>query len=67
MKNLHYLLLASTCMLCACSSGEKQPESALMKNEARITEIINEMTLEEKVNMLHGKNMSQTRRIESLL
>ena len=66
MKKLHYLLLASTCMLCACSSGEKQPESALMKNEARITEIINEMTLEEKVNMLHGKNMFSSAGVERL-
>ena len=66
MKKLHYLLLASTCMLCACSSGEKQPESALMKNEARITEIISEMTLEEKVNMLHGKNMFSSAGVERL-
>lgn len=36
-------------------SGKKQ--SALMKYEDKITEIISKMTIEEKVAMLHGKHM----------
>lgn len=47
------LLLA----LSGCSPEADVKESALMKNEDRITEIMSAMTLEEKVAMLHGKHM----------
>lgn len=66
MKKIHFAWMATVCLLSACTSGEKQPESALMKNEARITEIIGQMTLEEKVNMLHGKHMFSSAGVERL-
>lgn len=47
-------------------SANAQQSNPLLKNEARITEIIKSMTLEEKVNMLHGKNMFSSAGIERL-
>ena len=38
----------------------------LLANEGKITEIISGMTLEEKINMLHGKNMFSSAGIERL-
>ena len=43
--------------LTGCGAKVEVKESALMKNEDRITEIMSKMTLEEKVAMLHGKHM----------
>ena len=61
---------ASVCtlsLLVACGPQMQQPkESLLLKNEDKITEIIAQMTLEEKVNMLHGKNMFSSAGIERL-
>lgn len=53
MKIKTILLAALTFSLSAAA----QQTNPLLKNEAKITEIIKGMTLEEKVNMLHGKNM----------
>lgn len=47
-------------------SAHAQQTNPLLKNEAKITEIIKGMTLEEKVNMLHGKNMFSSAGIERL-
>lgn len=47
-------------------SASAQLSNPLLQNEARITEIIKGMTLEEKVNMLHGKNMFSSAGIERL-
>lgn len=49
-----------------CLSVNAQQGNPLLKNEARITEIIKSMTLEEKVNMLHGKNMFSSAGVERL-
>ncbi|MBP5570985.1 MAG: glycoside hydrolase family 3 C-terminal domain-containing protein [Prevotella sp.] len=38
----------------------------LLKNEAKINDIISQMTLEEKVEMLHGKNMFSSAGVERL-
>lgn len=43
-----------------------QKNNPLLQNEAKITEIIKSMMLEEKVNMLHGKNMFSSAGIERL-
>ena len=55
MKKKLIPAFASVLLLCAC--GTEVKESALMKYEDRITEIMSKMTLEEKVAMLHGKHM----------
>ena len=41
-------------------------KNPLLRHEAEITEIIKGMSLEEKVNMLHGKNMFSSAGIERL-
>ncbi|MCR4766015.1 MAG: glycoside hydrolase family 3 C-terminal domain-containing protein, partial [Bacteroidaceae bacterium] len=43
-----------------------QQTDPLLQHETEITEIIKSMTLEEKVNMLHGKNMFSSAGIERL-
>ena len=43
-----------------------QQTNPLLQHEAEITEIIKSMTLEEKVEMLHGKNMFSSAGIERL-
>lgn len=54
-------------LLVACAPQTEQPkESQLLKYEDKITEIISQMTLEEKVNMLHGKNMFSSAGVERL-
>lgn len=62
MKFTTILLAALTFSLSAAA----QQTNPLLKNEAKITEIIKGMTLEEKVNMLHGKNMFSSAGIERL-
>ena len=54
-------------LLVACAPQTEQPkESQLLKYEDKITEFISQMTLEEKVNMLHGKNMFSSAGVERL-
>ncbi len=62
MKKNYFLIAA----IAFCLSATAQQSNPLLKNEARITEIIRSMTLEEKVNMLHGKNMFSSAGIERL-
>lgn len=52
--------------LAFCMSATAQQSNPLLRNEEKITEIIKGMTLEEKVNMLHGKNMFSSAGIERL-
>lgn len=61
--NIKCILFAAAAI---CLSASAQQTNPLLKNEARITEIIKGMTLEEKVNMLHGKNMFSSAGIERL-
>ena len=51
--------------LTGCGAKVEVKESALMKNEDRITEIMSKMTLEEKVAMLHGKHMFSSEGVPS--
>lgn len=53
-------------MATICLPASAQQTNPLLKNEAKITEIIKGMTLEEKVNMLHGKNMFSSAGIDRL-
>lgn len=62
MKPRFFLVAAMAFFL----SANAQQSNPLLKNEARITEIIKSMTLEEKVNMLHGKNMFSSAGVERL-
>jgi len=45
---------------------QSRTQSKLMNNEAKISDIISQLTLEEKVNMLHGKFMFTSAGIERL-
>lgn len=60
---LRTVFIAALAMSMSASAQQSNP---LLKNEAKITEIIKGMTLEEKVNMLHGKNMFSSAGIERL-
>lgn len=70
----HMLSLLTTAALsamvvsCSTSSPETSnaPHNPLMDHEEEITQIIASMTLEEKVEMLHGKNMFSSAGIERL-
>ena len=66
MKQITFgaMLLASLA-LTSCQKEVKQTHPLLM-HEDEITEIIAGMTLEEKVNMLHGKHMFSSAGIERL-
>ena len=54
-RKLIKFVLLSASMLAAHGWGQTQ--SSLLSHEAEIDNIIKDMTLEEKVEMLHGKNM----------
>ena len=47
------LVLSAVCLMSALAWGQ----SRLLSHETEIDNIIKSMTLEEKINMLHGKNM----------
>lgn len=72
MKNYRLAILASAALVGAATgcrtSGDQsnQPHNPLMDHEAEISQIIDGMTLEEKVEMLHGKNMFSSAGIERL-
>jgi beta-glucosidase len=54
----HLVFLAAAAVLAACS-GPRSPQEKLTVNDKKIDAIIAQMTLEEKVEMLHSKtNMS---------
>ena len=54
-RNFIKLALLSVSMVATLSWGQNQ--SRLLSHEAEIDNIIKDMTLEEKIDMLHGKNM----------
>ena len=62
MRKTIFLLAA----LLSFGVAKAQQTNPLLQHEAEITEIIKSMTLEEKVNMLHGKNMFSSAGIERL-
>jgi len=59
------LCLLAALMICGAATHAQQTHP-LLQHEAEITDIIKSMTLEEKVNMLHGKNMFSSAGVERL-
>lgn len=69
MKHVDKLISAlGVALLTACAqkATESAPVSPLLQNEDKITDLISQMTLEEKVNMLHGKHMFSSAGVERL-
>ena len=64
MKRIFYLLAAAAIMAVACC--QKSPQERLTANDAKIDKIIAQMTLEEKVNMLHSKTNMSSAGVERL-
>ena len=67
-KSLYLIAFASSILVVGCSSDSPKTKtsSKLMENEARVNDIISQMTLEEKVEMLHGKHMFTSAGVERL-
>jgi beta-glucosidase len=66
--NMNRILISAvicTLILVSCT-GNKEHKSALLQYDAEINGIISQMTLEEKVNMLHGKHMFTSAGVERL-
>jgi beta-glucosidase len=62
-KFLVTIICAIILLSCAQNNGR---QSALLKYDSQIDSIITKMTLEEKIDMLHGKNMFTSAGIERL-
>ena len=61
------LITAFICAIILVSCSEnKTHKSALLKYDSVLEGIIKQMTLEEKINMLHGKHMFTSAGIERL-
>lgn len=68
-KGIKLTAIVGAALLAACSPAKQAEEtkvSALLQHEDSITKIIEQMTLEEKVNMLHGKTMFSSAGVERL-
>ena len=59
------LLLLATVALAACSAAQS-PQDKLTVNDKKIDKLIAQMTLEEKVNMLHSKTNMSSAGVERL-
>ena len=64
MKKLLLLLVTVQCALCTVQA--QNHHSRLLNHESQIEAIIKSMTLEEKIAMLHGKNMFSSEGIPRL-
>ena len=60
------LILASAAVLAVACGGAQSPQDKLTVNDKKINEIIAQMTLEEKVNMLHSKTNMSSAGVERL-
>lgn len=60
-----FLFIASAAVLAACG-GPLSPQDKLTVNDKKINAIIAQMTLEEKVNMLHSKTNMSSAGVERL-
>lgn len=63
LKFFPALLLCATVVSCG---PEKLPQQKLLENEDKISEIIADLSLEEKVEMLHGKSIMSSEGIPRL-
>ena len=60
------LKLMGLMLLIAACAGPKSPQDRLTVNDKKIDKIIEQMTLEEKVNMLHSKTNMSSAGVERL-
>jgi beta-glucosidase len=60
-----FAFMAVTALLSGCVNGQVH-KSALLQYDRQIDDIISQMTLEEKVNMLHAKHMFVSSGVERL-
>ena len=60
------LFLASAVLAAAACSGPLSPQDKLTVNDKKINDLIAQMTLEEKVNMLHSKTNMSSAGVERL-
>lgn len=60
------LFALAALLMAASGSMEAQQQNPLLAHEMEITEIIHGMTLDEKIEMLHGKHMFSSAGIERL-
>jgi beta-glucosidase len=60
------ILLATAAALLAACSGPRSPQDKLTINDKKIDAVIAQMTLEEKVNMLHSKTNMSSAGVERL-
>src|SRR5574344_1721454 len=58
--------IVAAAMTATVSAMAQNAESKLMRHEQKIEAILRSMTLEEKINMLHGKNMFSSAGIDRL-
>lgn len=65
VKPIPYLAGLALC-LAACTTAPKSPQDKLTVNDKKIDAVIAQMTLEEKVNMLHSKTNMSSAGVERL-
>ena len=61
-----FLFIASAVLVASACSGPVSPQDRLTANDQKINELIAQMTLEEKVNMLHSKTNMSSAGVERL-
>jgi len=66
MKSIRLLVIATIAVTSGACSERKVPQSALLQYDRQIDTIIEQLTLEEKVNMLHAKHMFVSAGVERL-
>jgi beta-glucosidase len=66
MKSIHLLSIVLIASLLGACSENMVPQSALLRYDEQIDTIIEQLTLEEKVNMLHAKHMFVSAGVERL-
>ena len=66
MKPIHLLSIVLIVSVLGACSENMVPQSALLRYDGQIDTIIEQLTLEEKVNMLHAKHMFVSAGVERL-
>ena len=61
-----FLFFASAVLVASACNGPVSPQDRLTANDQKINELIAQMTLEEKVNMLHSKTNMSSAGVERL-
>jgi beta-glucosidase len=66
MKSFNLLFIVAIAASLGACSEKQAAQSALLQHEAQIDSLIMQMTLEEKINMLHAKHMFVSAGVERL-